>query len=137
MEQDPFYVEDFFSYELVKQAMSSFEWPEPYLIKDNETSVEIEFPNCTIELSSNGEGGTDFEFISYNKAQVNLHPSSIFEVTNFNPDDLDLEELVSAWPNIEDTKRSINNDLKMLQAYFLPFIEGEGVEWLEEAKAVN
>ena len=133
MKEEQFYVDDFFSYELVKEVILEFEWLVPYKLIDNDLFVEIEFPNCIIELGSDGEGGDDFQFISQNGKEINLHPTSIFEVTSFTTSSLDLENRDDVWPNLNDTKKSIRNTMKILQAYFLPFINGENVDWLEDA----
>ncbi|GGG23204.1 hypothetical protein GCM10011344_24920 [Dokdonia pacifica] len=134
MNDDQYYAEDFFNHELVKQIMEEFSWPIEYQLIDGDFFVQIKFPNCTIDISSDGQGGVEMEFLTYDSGKpLNITPGVIFEVTDFDPNTLELEDIIEIWPNIEDTKRQIRNRFKILQGFFIPFIKGEDYSWVEAA----
>ena len=135
MNNEQYYPDDFFSYELVERIMKEFVWPKPYELIDEDLSVEIKFPKCIIEISSNGLGDTEVSFLTYNgNKELNVNISDILWTRNLKASDLDLEDSNNVWPNLEDTKKSIRNSLKILQGYFLPFIKGEDYTWVDAAK---
>jgi hypothetical protein len=135
MEKDQYYTEDYFNTNLLKEILAEFIWPETFRLQDEGHVVQVIFPNCTINFESDGQGGVDLEFITYNKTEIlEVSLPVILEVTNFNTSELDLEDRESTWPNLSDTKKSTRNNVKILQAFFLPFIKGDDYSWVEDAK---
>ena len=134
MNEERFETENFFSASMVEEIMKEFVWPMPYKIIDDDFSAEVIFPECTFLMSEDGEVGAELDFTSYKGKDIRFSLAVALWVRDLDTLELEIEPRVKVWPSTENMKRSIRNAMIILQAYFLPFIEGNDDKLIEEAE---
>lgn len=136
MDENLYMPEGHMTASIVREIMKEFEWSNTYQIIDETDLVEtivIKFSKSEIEFKEVPDDGIHINFLTYNNKELDAEMSDIIGyIENYNPsEDLDLEFNNYSSP-IEDVKSSLRNNFKILQHYFMPFILGEEVSWVEE-----